>query len=127
MHLSDNNSVPGAVERAEAGVQLQTRLSRARSSSPAYPSCAPLAAGLTQTRSEPGAIYIEWQEGDQENPYNWKMARKVPIVLVCFFYALTTAINATSYPSARDGALEDLNTTTIKFLLGNFTYLSVGE
>ncbi|PWN39364.1 MFS general substrate transporter [Ceraceosorus guamensis] len=83
-------------------------------------------AALTQTRSEPAAIYVEWADGDPENPYNWSFGRRVMIICICIGFSAITAVNATAYGTTQSGALVDLNTTTEVYLLGNTAYLSIG-
>lgn len=57
----ENN--PSQLERASS------RLSR-QSSEPNYPSSA-LPLARTRTQPTPGVEYIDWEEDDKENPFNW--------------------------------------------------------
>lgn len=88
-----------------------------------YPSCA---LGLALTKSEPGATYIEYSEGDCGNPTNWSRGRKLRSILVTFLFAMTTAIAATSYNSTQQLVMDEFHTSSTVYLLGNTFYLSIG-
>ncbi|UZJ54037.1 hypothetical protein CBS101457_003357 [Exobasidium rhododendri] len=82
--------------------------------------------GLAQTKSEGGAIYIEFAPDDKENPFNWPSRRKATIALVAFLFSASTAITGTGYNSLQNGVMEDLGCSSTIFLFGNTLYLSVG-
>lgn len=72
------------------------------------------------------AICIDWAAQDPENPYFWSSARKARILLVCFLFTATTVVNGTAYPLAQERIRGELHTSETTFLLGNFTYFSLG-
>ena len=101
--------------------QASTATQRNRCASPNFPASA---LALTQTKSlDPGAIYIEWPEGDPANPFNWPLSRRWILVLTCFLFTSCTAFNGTGYPSGADAASRELNSTPLVYLLGNTTHL----
>lgn len=102
---------------------------------------------LAQTKSQGGAIYIEFAPNDKDNPFNWPAGesvmstvlgiavlltlflypgRKVIIAAVAFLFAASSAITQTGYNSLQSGITQDLGCSPTIFLFGNTLYLSVG-
>lgn len=81
---------------------------------------------LCITKSEGGYIYIEFPEGDPQNPINWSLTKKVFTLICTFLFAGSTAINGTGFNSMQESVKEEFQISTTVFLLGNLLYLSIG-
>lgn len=71
--------------------QLCRQSSRAsnRPPSPHYPH---IALSLSRSVSAPGAVYIDWEENDPEDPLNWPARKKWTLVIAVFLFTAITAI-----------------------------------
>lgn len=67
----------------------QTSRNSNRPPSPHYPH---IALSLSRSVSAPGAVYIEWEEGDPEDPMNWPRRKKWTLVIAVFLFTAITAI-----------------------------------
>lgn len=92
-----------------------------RPPSPPFPHAA---LALSRSISAPGAIYIEWDEGDPQCPLYWSQRKKWLTTSVCVIFAACTALLATAYGSTGPQVEEAFNVSETIFLLGNTTYLA---
>lgn len=107
-------SQPTALDRRGSGASI------IRPPSPHFPS---MALALSRSASAPGAVYIDWEEDDPENPMNWPQRKKWGIVICCFVFTGATAALATAYAATEDQIVAEFGIPKILFLLGNTTYL----
>lgn len=91
-----------------------------RPPSPHFPHAA---LALSRSISAPGAIYIDWEDGDPDCPMNWPKHKQWTITSVCVLYACCTAILAVAYGAAGEPVEREFGVSQTIFLLGNTTYL----
>lgn len=91
-----------------------------RPPSPHYPS---MALALSVSTSAPGAIYIDWDEDDPENPMNWSWPKKWVTVGCCFIFTGVTAVIATAFNACGDAVTAEFGIDETVYLLGNTSYL----
>ncbi|CAO1615035.1 unnamed protein product [Parajaminaea phylloscopi] len=91
-----------------------------RPPSPQFPSIAP---ALSMTTSAPGAVYIDWEDGDPANPMNWSSTKKWIIVMCCFCFTGATSVVATGFNAEGPQVEKEFGISHNIYLLGNTSYL----
>lgn len=79
--------------------------------------------GSSLSLAEPDIVYIDWQVGDLDNPYNWSKTKKWIALACSFLCSASTVIIGTGYDAAESQVTAEFNIGSILFLTGNTTFL----
>ncbi|BGP36379.1 hypothetical protein JCM10450v2_000279 [Rhodotorula kratochvilovae] len=68
-----------------------------------------LSAATEEGKEGSEVIWLEWEAGDRENPFNWSNRKKWQTCLIACFFTLSSAWCGTAFAMGTSSMMEDLN------------------
>ncbi|ORY76374.1 major facilitator superfamily domain-containing protein [Protomyces lactucae-debilis] len=114
------------IERTGSPTQQEHELLKLQHAPPLQDAARPSSASTLQSTAQPShskaeslnLIYVEWAEGDPENPYNWPKWKKAMVAFVGVFLTFHSAIGAVCYAWGADDIAREFGVSPTLSLLG---------